>query len=603
MCGINGILALAPDAAPVDRDDLIRVRDRMVSRGPDGDGEWISEDGRVGFGHRRLAIIDLSPSGLQPMTFESGRFRIVFNGEIYNYRQLREELEAAGVVFRTQSDTEVIMALYERHGAEMFPKLRGMYAMALWDESRKTLLLARDPYGIKPLYYAERAGQLHFASQVKALHEGAGIGREVDPAALVGYLLWGSIPEPRTMYSEIHALPAGHYIELRDGVVGTPQPHYRFGPIEPGETRSLEETLSDTVAAHLVSDVPVAVFLSAGFDSSLIAALAARKVGDQLTTLTLQFDDFAGTSLDEAPVAAQVAAALGTRHVERKVCRDEFLGLWPEALAAMDQLSIDGFNTYVVSRVAREAGIKVVLSGLGGDELFGSYASFRDVPRWADWTRRLRRVPGLQQIWPTLSALRSDKPKLRGMLKHGGSLAGAYFLRHAVYLPDELPGLIGLERAREGLAAYDPVADSAKFLGPLASANGTPRLPEGQRGWEAVHVMESTQFMRNQLLRDSDWASMAHSVELRVPLVDPWLRAEIGAAGYEPARTQGKGQIARRVAPELPEALWNRPKSGFWVPVMEWIDKDVDGTTPFGQASRMLALRVLDGFGIEYSGR
>lgn len=597
MCGINGILRLDPTTEPVDREELLRTRDAMALRGPDGCGAWFSEDGGVALGHRRLAIIDLSEAGAQPMSSGDGRFRITFNGEIYNYAEIRRELITRGVEFRSNCDTEVILALYARDGAEALGRLRGMYALAIWDEAERSLLLARDPYGIKPLYYTTGSDHLRFASQVKALEAGGAIDDAPDPAGLCGFLLWGSVPEPHTLRRGVRALPAGSYLRVVDGRVEGPVRHYEFSELPVARDSDPVAALEDSIRAHLVSDVPVAVFLSAGMDSTLIAALARRQAVGGLTTLTLRFPAFDGTPMDEAPLAAEVARAIGTNHVERTVRREDFLDLWPAALEAMDQPSIDGFNTYVVSREAHAAGFKVVLSGLGGDELFGSYDAFRDVPRWCRWASRLKRLPGLGRLWPGLTPLLSGaRPKLAGFLAHGATLPGAYFLRRGLFLPTELPGLIGEERTREGLAAYDPLQDAGKYLPYQGSARSGEEFDE--ESFRAVHLMESSQYMRNQLLRDSDWASMAHSLELRVPLVDDRLRHRIAGAGFEPARSQGKAALVRRAAPELPDALWSRPKSGFSIPVMEWLDDQVGIDTARGTTSRMLAVRVLRHFGI-----
>jgi len=594
MCGINGILVLDPGAPPVDRDEVVRVRDAMTTRGPDGSGVWIAPDSRVGLGHRRLAILDLSDAGLQPMASRDGRLSIVFNGEIYNFRELRQDLAARGERFTTETDTEVLLALYAQEGPAMLRRLRGMFALALWDSRERTLLLARDAYGIKPLYYAVGGGALRFASQVKALEAGGTISHGIEPAAVVGFLLWGSVPEPFTWRRAVRALPAGHFVVARDGRVEAPCAFRTLDEPAGIETLHVGAALEDTVRAHLVSDVPVGVFLSAGLDSGLLAALARRILPEPPRTFTLAFEAYAGTAADEAPLAAEVARALGTRHVERRVRREEFLDLWPQALLAMDQPSVDGFNTFVVSRLAREAGLKVVLSGLGGDELFGGYDSFRDVPRWAAWARRFGSVPGLRAAWPALARrFRPRQPKLAGLLQTATSLAGAYFLRRAVFLPDELSGLLGRHLAEEGLRSYDPVQDAARGMASGASAT------DPAAAWCAVHRMESAQFMRNQLLRDSDWASMAHSLELRVPLVDAWLLASVAAAGHDPARSQGKVAVVRLAAPELPETLWSRPKSGFSIPVTEWIDAGFSPGAGAGAASRRLALRVLREFGVD----
>ncbi len=585
MCGINGILRLRPDAPPIDREELLRTREAMTARGPDGAGAWTSPDGRAALASRRLAILDLSPAGAQPMSTPDGRWHLVLNGEIYNFRALRQELESQGAAFRSQSDTEVVLALLAREGAAALPRLRGMFGLALWDDLEKRLLLARDPLGIKPLYYSMEGGCLRFASQVKALEAGGAVSRAVDPAGLAGFLLWGAVPDPFTIRSAVRALPAGCFLTVEDGRTGEPERFDRLDEVPAGQPLPPAAAVEDSVAAHLVSDVPVAVFLSAGLDSGLIAALARRRLPEPPVTFTLTFDVLAGTPADEGPLADRVARALGTRHVERRVGRADFAGLWPAALAAMDQPSIDGFNTFVVSRAAHEAGLKVVLSGLGGDEVFGSYPSFRDVPAFERAARRIGRLPGLAAAWPGLARLAADRPKLPGLLRYGGSRAGAYFLRRGLFLPEELPALLGRETAEEGLRRCDPIAAAASVLSP------------GEDPWIDVHRLETALYMRHQLLRDADWASMAWSVELRVPLVDAWLRAHLAAADFEPARSQGKAAFVRQAAPELPAALFARPKTGFYIPVMEWLDPET-ARLRAGDRSRRLALKVLEETGV-----
>jgi asparagine synthase (glutamine-hydrolysing) len=591
MCGINGILRLAESAPPIDRGELLRTRDAMTSRGPDGCGAWTAADGRVALASRRLAILDLSAAGAQPMASADGRFHLVMNGEIYNFAELRRQLEGDGVAFRSRSDTEVVLALYAREGRAMLGRLRGMYALALWDDRDKTLLLARDPLGIKPLYVSTAGGCLRFASQVKALERGGAIPPAADPAGVAGFLLWGAVPEPLTIRRAVRALPAGHHLLVCGGGVvggggpGEPVP----SPLPEPSPMPAAAAVEDSVRAHLVSDVPVAVFLSAGLDSGLIAALACRHLAQPPVTFTLRFDALEGTPADEAPLAAEVARRLGTRHVERRVGREDFAALWPGAVAAMDQPSIDGLNTYAVSRAAHEAGLKVVLSGLGGDELFGSYPSFADVPRLERAARRAGRLPGLAAAWaPAARLLAPGRPKLAGLLRYGPTLPGAYFLRRGLFLPEELPAVMGRAAAEEGLRHYDPVADAARAL---AAGDGLVR-----DAWTAVHVLETAGYMRNQLLRDADWASMAWSVELRVPLVDAWLRARLAGGGFAPARNEGKAALVRQAAPELPAALWTRPKTGFYIPAAEWMRPELAHRRP-GERSRWLARRVLEEFG------
>lgn len=586
MCGINGILQLSAQSTPVDRAELLRTRDYMSWRGPDGTGEWISLNGEIGFGHRRLAIIDLSPAGAQPMAWGDDRYHITFNGEIYNYAELRNELVSAGYLLKTHSDTEVILALYARDGVAMFARLRGMYAFALWDAQEQTLVLVRDPYGIKPLYYSSDGHVFRFASQVKALEAGGAIACEPDPVGVVGFLVWGSVPEPFTIRRAVRALPAGHYLLVKQDQVATPCNYYDWDAPHPLPYPDVQAALIDTVRAHLVADVPVAIFLSGGLDSTLLAALACRLAPNSIQTFSLGFDSFLGKPYDELPLARQVAQKLGTQHLEARIKPTDVPDLWHRALQAMDQPTIDGFNVFVISEFAHAAGLKVVLSGLGGDELFGSYTSFREVPRWQTWASRASHVPGLDALWPPLATqLRPTQPKLQGLLRYATDLPGAYYMRRGLYTPEELPALIGSEMTKQGLAAYHPVDQMRKLIG------------QATEPWHVVHRLESQQYMRNQLLRDADWASMAHSLELRVPLVDTFLHEYLLSQCFEPSKSHGKAALVRQVAPELPVELFARAKSGFLIPVMEWLDPQTkNGSRQWGLDSRHLAIRVLQSF-------
>ena len=440
MCGINGILRLRANAPPSGATSCSQTRDHMRPRGPDGAGEWFSPSGEIALAHRRLAIIDLSPTGLQPMSW-AGRYWIVFNGEIYNYRELRSELERDGAVFRSTSDTEVILALYEREEEHLFPCLRGMYAFALWDDSKHQLVLARDPYGIKPLYYSITDGLLRFASQVKALEASGAVSKAVDPGGLVGFLLWGSVPEPFTIREAVRALPAGHFLTVREGSVGAPKPHYRFDAEPTSAETDVPAAVEASIRAHLVADVPVGVFLSAGLDSAMIAAVAARALPEPPTTLTVRFDAYLGSTADEGPPAAEVASTLGTNHIEHTVNRRAFLDLWPQALAAMDQPSIDGFNTFpdlVHRRPARVEGGPLgprrrrtlrQLSLLQPSAALGARHAKREV--------RARPAPAMAACGSVACAQSSRR--LVGCLTLPGTLPGAYFLRRGLFLPRKSP--------------------------------------------------------------------------------------------------------------------------------------------------------------------
>src|SRR5262245_13619999 len=480
MCGIAGIYAYRSTARSVGRDELVRMRDYMASRGPDRSGEWYSADGRVGFGHRRLSVIDLSSRGAQPMQTADGRLVVTFNGEIYNYRALRSGLEAKGYAFRSNSDTEVLLHLYAELGHEMLRELRGMFAFGIWDGREQQLLLARDPYGIKPLYYADDGSTLRFASQVKALMAGGGVSRDPDPAGWVGFYLFGSVPEPFTTYREVRALPAGSFVRIDKRGSHAPTQYYSIARTY-SEAQSLaatgkeeikvlvREALLDSVRYHLVADVPVGAFLSAGVDSGALVALM-REAGQQdVQTVTLAFEEFRDTPNDEAPEAIAVADFYATRHTTRVVSENEFRSELPAIIEAMDQPTIDGINVWFVSKAAHELGLKVAISGVGGDELFGGYSSFRDLPTWVRWMAAPSSIPFLGQVLRrAFCRMHGEKlglnPKVAGVVELGGSYPGAYLLRRGIFMPWELSEVLSPDLAREGLERLDPINHIARTL-------------------------------------------------------------------------------------------------------------------------------------------
>jgi asparagine synthase (glutamine-hydrolysing) len=579
MCGIAGIYAYHSAADRADRVELTRICDHMAARGPDGSGTWLSQDVRVGFGHRRLSIIDLSDRAAQPMESADGKLVITFNGEIYNYRALRTELEAEGYVFRTQSDTEVLLHLYAAKGAAMVNDLRGMFAFGIWDLERRGLLLARDPFGIKPLYYADDGYMLRFASQVKALIAGGKVSRDPDPAGWVGFHIFGSVPEPFTIYSKIRNLPAGSTVWVDSHGMSETKPYFRIAdvyaraendlPTRPvSELREhLRTALFDSVRHHMVADVPVGVFLSAGLDSGALLGLM-RDVGQQdIQAVTLAYQEFRDKQEDEAPFAAKSAMLYGSKHTIRVIREREFHDDLPRIFEAMDQPTIDGINIWFVSKAARELGLKAAISGLGGDEIFGGYPSFRDIPRWVRLWSAPSRIPLLGDVFrhfAVSSGLASIlHPKAAGMLKYGGSFASAYLLRRGIFMPWELSSLMDKNLVDEGLRRLQPVRHIAKILEPM------PRTSFGK-----VASLEASLYMRNQLLRDADWASMAHSLEVRVPLVDvPLLRA-VAPMMIAGPNDLGKRCLATSPRLALPPDTLKRPKTGFGTPVNEWLQQD-----------------------------
>lgn len=561
----------------------------MAARGPDGEGIWQSTDARVLLGHRRLAVIDPSLDAAQPMQSPDRRFTISFNGEIYNHAALRSRLEHRGHRFRSASDTEVLLALFTEYGESCCAMLEGMYAFAVHDRATQSLFLARDPYGIKPLYYAEERGTIRFASQARAL----GAGRADNPAGLVGFALLGHVPDPLTIFSGVKALEAGHGIWVRKGRVERPFSHGsitgEFGRDQvptPDLETICRTALRESLSLHLVSDVPVGIFLSGGVDSAAVLGLARDCAGMCPMAITLAFPEFVGTAADEVPAARQIAEAYGAPHRVRTVSRDEFLADLPAILAAMDQPTVDGINTWFAAKAARELGLKVALSGIGGDELFGGYSTFRSVPQTLRMARLAGSVPGLgvavrgvgSRLMPSFA---ERNPKALSAVELGTSWAGAYLLRRGLFMPHELPGLLGADWAREGLACLDPLKLIAQSL-PAADIGSN----------RCVSALESGNYLRNQLLRDADWAGMAHGVEVRTPLVDATLLHHL-APHLSALAMRGKGMLAAAPSQPVPSAIVARPKTGFGVPVTAWLQQK-----PAHErlSSRLWARRVLSHF-------
>src|SRR5258706_9461755 len=445
MCGIFGVVARGTSLSAC---TLEKATHTLAHRGPDDAGTVIIDSGsaecQLGFAHTRLSIIDLTPLGHQPMQDSSTGNWIVFNGEIYNFRDLRGELERAGAEFRSQSDTEVILAAYRVWGEDCLTRLRGMFAFALWDAQRQRLLLARDPMGIKPLYYYQGKCFL-FASEVRSLLDTELVPRKIDSTGVLSYLSFGSVCEPWTIVEGIRAVPPGHVLTVEQGTVSLRE---YWSPLRPSignlaqdessrngtSTARLPSILREAVLSHLVSDVPVGVFLSGGIDSSSLVAVMSNN-GVRANTFSLVFDE---EEFNEAPYSREVARRFGTRHLEIPVSQEDTLALLPEALCAMDQPTMDGINTYLVSAKTRSAGVKVALTGLGADEMFAGYSSFLRVPGMERMAARLRRLPALARRGLATSvsmiAANSDRNrKLAELASAQESLVHPYFLVRSLF--------------------------------------------------------------------------------------------------------------------------------------------------------------------------
>ena len=605
MCGIAGIIGRIDEP---NLGALRRMSAAMVHRGPDGAGEWLAPPDARGWGamlaHRRLSILDLSPAGAQPMVDEATGDVVALNGEIYNYRELRDRLAGAGGALRSTGDTAVLLRALGVGGPEAVASLRGMFAFAYWDGSERTLTLARDPLGIKPLYLASNpdpAGSwaILFASEVRALLA-SGLLRpaRLHPQAAPSMVWNGFIVGPHTAVDGIESAAPGS-VRVFDGTgkerrlaVSGPPPDR--SDREPMDAAGLEGVLRECVRLHLASDVPLGVFLSGGVDSSAVANLARQVSDAPVHTFTLAFEE---PQYDESPVARRVAAAIGTRHHEVVLSEDRFVAQLDTALDGLDQPTFDGLNAYYMSQAVREAGFKVALVGTGGDELFGGYASFRDLPVLHRWARRASGVPLPWRVAAARVATaaarwsRSSVPpqmrwaKLPEMVRRGEDMVGLYQLAYALFLPGFQREL--LAGGTDGtLVDGLPPAVHARLTGDVGS-----RSP-----LSAISFLEQRLFLGERLLRDNDAASMAASIEQRLPLVD---RILLEAVDRVPDRTRyhplGRKALLRAIGLRgLDGALFERPKRGFVLPFDRWIrmrlGKEMDGTLRDPEAIRSAGL-------------
>jgi asparagine synthase (glutamine-hydrolysing) len=561
MCGIAGQLGREPG------DFAARVGPRLAHRGPDDAGVW--QDAGACLVHRRLAILDLSPLGHQPMASACGRWQLVFNGEIYNHAELRRRLEAEGQRFRGRGDTEVLLAWLVSRGPDGLGALRGMFAFCLFDTQERSALLARDPHGIKPLYLRSGpGGSLAFASELRALLAADVERPSLNRQALGRYLATGSVPEPDTLVAGVQRLPCGHAATWRQGRLTLQPwgalPESAVGTVAtPGLTAAeavalTRSALEDSVAAHMVSDVPVGLFLSAGLDSASLLALAPRG----LHTFTIGFETPGADAFDESGPAARIAAHFGAHHTPLNLTADQARQWLPSFLASQDQPSIDGYNTWCVSRLATEHGLKVALSGLGGDELFGGYPSFRMVPKLRRW-RRMVGPAGPPAAWllnRVPQGRRARLQRISGLLEAPASLAEAYGCFRGLFSPAETGRLLAHWGLRPDPAAVPSTTDRGGVGG-----------GEGPGGREGVAWLEGTRYLRNQLLPDSDVMAMAAGLELRLPLVDAQLQRRLAPIPAALRLAEGKQLLARSV-PELPDWFLNRPKQGFRFPFQLWLD-------------------------------
>lgn len=570
MCGISGVFAKSGSSEERLRSAVSLMNACQIKRGPDDEGiETYQRQNTpvVILAQRRLAIIDLSPAGHQPMD-RSGS-HITFNGEIYNFEEVKKELQAKGFEFKTKSDTEVILAGYEAYGTGVFSRLRGMFAIALWDEKENKLFLVRDRYGIKPLYYARTEDGFVFASTVKAIMESGLVRLTDNKDANIYFLTFGSVPLPHTTYNEILSVRAGHFLEINGSGHAEEKNYYdsfvpflkKTGDSRPEAVKKIKEILKESVRLHLISDAPLGVFLSGGLDSSALAALASGMREKPVTTLGIDFEE---KEFSEKKYREEVVQRIKSNHREITVTKKDFEEEQENIFASLDQPSIDGVNTFFVSRAAKQAGLKVVLSGLGSDEIFMGYHYFK----------KIGFIRLIQKLFPGF---------IFGLLPKRGKFGRLRWLKekHPFYSYVALRGVFSpAETAKILKIKESEVWNAVKNLLKLIP-------PEGELKKLSPADLQSyfdlSFYMANQLLKDTDSMSMAHSIEARVPFLDhilveylSSLPAEMKLAGAYP-----KQLLIDAVSDILPSLVWDRPKMGFTFPFAKWIGVSSGGWRSF----------------------
>jgi asparagine synthase (glutamine-hydrolysing) len=580
MCGIAGILAnhsinMARTLTP--------MSEALAHRGPDAEGleVWRYKDShQAAFAHRRLAIIDLSPSGKQPMTSADQRYWLTFNGEIYNYLALRQQLQAEGVGFATDTDSEVLLRLYEKHGKDCLKFLQGMFAFALRDSQTGEVFIARDRLGIKPLYYYADNHLFLFASEVRALLASGLVPRHLDNLALHSFLSFGAVQEPRTIIAGVRSLPPAHYLLISGEGRIKELARYWHLPVARDHERhkvtvaeSIAETrarLEESIKLHMLADVPLGAFLSGGIDSSAIVALMSRQATRQVNTFTVCF---AEQEFSERELAGRVAKRWDTAHTEIILSEQDMLESLPQAISDIDQPSIDGINSWVISRATKEAGITVALSGLGGDELFGGYPSFRRASSLERYGAPIRWLGNgaRGQVAALTAKLMGDSlqsQKIAAAINAGGDLLAAYASMRGLFSKATCAALLnGRASALQGRP------DSLAYLLPeetlalLKEAGGS-----GDDVFNRISRYEMNLYMANMLLRDTDAMSMASALEVRVPLLDHKLVEWVyGLPGHMKIGERPKQLLIDACGADLlPEVVGGR-KKGFALPFERWL--------------------------------
>jgi len=603
MCRIAGIFD--PNSHTL-QEDILKMRDAMHRGGPDDAGVYLN--GSLALGHRRLSLIDLSADGHQPMLSNDERFVLVYNGEVYNFEEIREDLLALGYTFKSKSDTEVILYGFKQWGNALFEKLNGMFALAIYDTQEKQITLARDYAGIKPLYYYLEEGKLFFASEIRAFKA---LNRfEENPDWQIYFLAFGHLPEPITTLQGVKPLPKGTVLtyKIEEARIQSPESRNVAGEMENLDVSQnslgsglwtldsfsnfqfthkitnreealtkVRETLTASVKRHLISDAPIGLFLSGGIDSSLLTILAEPILKEKLQTLSIVFEE---TEFSEKAYQDIIIAQTGTKHRTFTVTKEQFLQALPDVIEAMDQPSTDGINSYFICKYAKEAGLTAVLSGLGADELFGGYNSFANMTKFEllrNW------VPSI--AFKSAQLFKKDKYQKASFLSIPGPI-GQYLFNRGLLCPKEISRILNVSESKvwsllTELNQHYKYIDNETMRHETDRQNKSHSLTVSQSqslfstldSFNKATFIESNLYMQNQLLKDSDYMSMWHSIEIRVPFLDKELIELAYQISLEIKAFEGQKKylLIHALGNKLPRAIWDRTKMGFTFPFQRWL--------------------------------
>ena len=578
MCGLLALIDFK-NKLNYSIDNLNSYRDAMTSRGPDDKGHWIDEDYKIYLGHRRLSILDTSKNGVQPMFDQSKKFAILYNGEVYNFKNLKLKLLSFGYKFKSVSDTEVILNMYIHYGEKFVTYLEGMFSIVIYDFIKDEVLAYRDKFGIKPLYVYKKDSFIGLCSQVKPLLNIKNLDLSYSDQGHISFLMWGSVSEPHTLYEKIKTVETGTYLKInRDGLISLK--YFDINNLDqlPKKNNFLKNILLDTVSRHTVSDVPICTFLSSGIDSTTILENLNIVENVSLNTINLSFE-YKNNFLDETYDSEMIASLYNSNHYKKKISNNDFFLDENNIFQHMDQPTVDGINTYFISKFAREKNFKVALSGLGADEIFKGYDLFKQIPKIYKLFKLFPKEIG-KIISKFGHKVNNDKiMKLLILMKDKESIPWLYYVKRGIFMPHEINKFFNIKTIKDHIDNYILKTER------LCDSNILSSLSK----------IEFENYLKNQLLRDSDWAGMASSIEIRVPFVDANFISNLSNTNIFEHNYQKKDLTNLIKQPNIKKII-SKPKRGFYTPVEHWVDKNSISDSNEYKLTKSWSLNVLNKF-------